>query len=352
MKDVQKNTWAKLDAELQALNRAEQDSTHEFHSQMFTHVSDIKMQKVNWLIKDMIEQEALCMCFGAPGSGKTFCVLDMALCIASGINWHGKEVDAGPVIYIAGEGHAGFARRVAAWAKINDVTLDDVPFYKSNATVIMNDAANAVVLTDELRKLADHTGTPKMIVLDTLARTMAGDENSSEKIGEYVKACDVIKQEYGCTVLIVHHTGHANKGRARGSSSMYGALDAEFKVEPWGDNKLIIENTKMKDAEEPETMAFVKLPVELITPEGEPTSSLVLEYTPDKPLDKKDPEYVKQVVLEQIARLSDFNEVNRSELRDAVAIELEKSMRQANRDIKRLVDQGVLEAKDGMIICA
>jgi len=227
-----------------------------------------------------------------------------------------------------------------------------VPFYKSNSAVIVNDEASATELHQELQRMANAVGKPKLIVLDTLARTMIGDENSSERVGEYIKALDDVKSEYGCTILIVHHTGHSNKDRARGSSVMYGALDAEFKVGQWGDLKILIENTKMKDAEEPEPMAFLKVTVPLTTPNGLETSSLALEYTPDKPRSKKDPEFIRQVILDQIKSVDEFGEAPRADLKEAVGLELECSQRTANRHIKKLIDEGVLALRGGCVVVA
>lgn len=317
---------------------------------LFTHVSDIEMQPPRWLIDGMLEQESLTMCFGSPAAGKTFAVLDMALSIAAGKSYHGKAVEQGMVLYIAGEGHAGFARRVAAWSQTHDVPLGNVPFYKSNNAIIMNDEAAATEVVAEIDALVERAGqAPKLVVLDTLARTMIGDENSSEKVGEYIKALDEIKVKYGSTVLVVHHTGDGNKDRARGSSVMFGALDAEFRVETWGETKVLITPTKMKDAEEPEPMAFLRVTVPLTTPNGEETSSLVLEYTADKPRNKKDPEYQKEVIVDQLRRLNDFMEAPRRELKEAVALELEIGQRQADRAIKRLIDQGVLSCTGGIV---
>ena len=158
-----------------------------------------------------------------------------------------------------------------------------------------------------------------------------------------------MKAEYGCTILIVHHTGHSNKDRARGSSVMlYGALDAEFKVAEWGDLKILIENTKMRRTLKNQNQWRFKVTVPLVTPNGDETSSLALEYTPDK-RDKSDPEYIKEVVLDQMDRLNEFGEVKRKDLREAVAIELDKSQRQADRDIKRLIDKGILTLNNGMV---
>jgi KaiC/GvpD/RAD55 family RecA-like ATPase len=289
------------------------------------------------------------MVFGAPAAGKTFVALDIALSIACGRAYHGLDVKQGTVAYIAGEGHAGFARRVNAWCKSTGQSLAGVPFAKSNRTVVLNDPTSEDELVSELELLAEEIGGLSLIVLDTLARTMLGEENN-ENMMAYVQVCDRLKERFGCTVIIVHHTGHQNKDRSRGGSAMHGALDAEYRVEPWGELKVLMTPTKMKDAVEPEPIAFVKVPVEMRDEEGGDASSLVLEMTADKPTDKKSPEYIEAVILEQFNRLSDFGEVARQELKEAVSVELEVSQRQANRHIKRMLDQGAFRAEKGQIV--
>lgn len=316
---------------------------------LFTRVDQLQMTTPKWLVDGMIEEDALSMVFGKSGSGKTFVTLDIALCVATGQDYHGRAVASGPVIFVAGEGHAGYARRVAAWKTAKDVDLDGVPFYKSNSTILLNDEDKGEPLLDELREMAKEIGQPKLIVLDTLDRTIMGDDSSGEDISLYLNVCDKLREEFNATVMIVQHVGHQHTERARGSTRLRGRMDCEYRVEGWGDTKIILTPTKMKDAEEPEPMTFLKVSVPLVTPSGEETNSLVLEYTEDKPLDKKDPEYVKGVVLDQIKRMDDFGEVQRKDLREAVALELDKSQRQADRDIKRLIDQNIISYSGGII---
>jgi KaiC/GvpD/RAD55 family RecA-like ATPase len=316
---------------------------------LFTLVQDLKMTAPKWLINGLIEENSLAMVFGAPAAGKTFVALDIALSIACGRAYHGLDVKQGTVAYIAGEGHAGFARRVNAWCKSTGQSLAGVPFAKSNRTVVLNDPNSEDELVSELELLAEEIGGLSLIVLDTLARTMLGEENN-ENMMAYVQVCDRLKERFGCTVIIVHHTGHQNKDRSRGGSAMHGALDAEYRVEPWGELKVLMTPTKMKDAVEPEPIAFVKVPIEMRDEEGGDASSLVLEMTADKPTDKKSPEYIEAVILEQFNRLSDFGEVARQELKEAVSVELEISQRQANRHIKRMLDQGLFRAVKGQIV--
>jgi len=319
---------------------------------LFTKAEDIEMTPPQWLIDGMVEQEALSMVFGASGAGKTFVVLDMALSVATGKAYHGKEVKQAPVCYIAGEGHAGFARRINAWATHNDVSLKGVPFYKSTSTVVMNDPEDANKLMSEIDGIVQEVGEPKLIILDTMDRTLAGSDSDDKDVAAYLTVCDEVRLKYGATVIVVHHVGHNHQERARGSTRLKGRLDSEYRVEMWGDFKLILTPTKMKDAEEPAPMSFLKVTIGMQTTDGQETSSLALEYTEDKPMDKKDPEHIRQVILDQIKSVDEFGEAPRSDLKEAVGLELECSQRTANRHIKKLIDEGVLALRGGCVVVA
>ena len=52
-------------------------------------------------------------------------------------------------------------------------------------------------------------------------------ENSTQDMSRFVAACDAVRRRYGCTMLIIHHSGHGDKGRARGAIALKAALDAE-----------------------------------------------------------------------------------------------------------------------------
>jgi len=294
----------------------------------------------------------LSMVFGASGAGKTFVVLDMALSVATGKAYHGKEVKQAPVCYIAGEGHAGFARRINAWATHNDVSLKGVPFYKSTSTVVMNDPEDANKLMSEIDGIVQEVGEPKLIILDTMDRTLAGSDSDDKDVAAYLTVCDEVRLKYGATVIVVHHVGHNHQERARGSTRLKGRLDSEYRVEMWGDFKLILTPTKMKDAEEPAPMSFLKVTIGMQTTDGQETSSLALDYTEDKPLDKKNPEHIKQVILDQIKSVDEFGEAPRADLKEAVGLELECSQRTANRHIKKLIDEGVLALRGGCVVVA
>ncbi len=213
---------------------------------------------IKWLIKGWLEASTMSCVFGDPGSYKSFVAIDQACSIATGTPWQGCEVDQGTVIYIAGEGHGGLGRRVAAWCKANKKAPEEVPVYFSTAAADMHGKEAAVELSNTVDQLLEDLGRPRlaMVVYDTLARNMgAGDENSTSDMNTFINHIDkYVKDKYGTSVMLVHHTGHKDKHRARGSSAFLGALDHNLRCQKNGRLKLTLSCTKMKDAEEPEDM--------------------------------------------------------------------------------------------------
>lgn len=242
----------------------------------FVRAGDLEFRPPKFLIDGLLETETLSQLFGEPGCGKSFIAVDIALSVATGASFHGRSVRQGTVFFIAGEGHNGLARRFAAWSAARGVCIKTAPLFKSDRAAQFLDPASARDVAGAAAELAAQHGDPALIVLDTLARNFGpGDENSTSDMSKFVAAIDDLKAGFpGCAVLIVHHSGHAEKGRARGSMALKGALDAEFHAE-MRQGTITLSPTKMKDAEPPSPLAFALKTVAL--PEG--ASSAVLEQT-------------------------------------------------------------------------
>src|SRR5450830_724957 len=77
--------------------------------------------ETKWLIDGIIPSGSLNWMIAAPSSFKTFVALDMAVCIASGRAYHGRETDRAVVLYLACEGDNDIhVRRAAADMAAND----------------------------------------------------------------------------------------------------------------------------------------------------------------------------------------------------------------------------------------
>jgi hypothetical protein len=223
----------------------------------FVAVGDLKLKEPEYIVEDLFETETMGLIFGDPGCGKSFLAVDIALSVATGTAFHGRTVRKGSVFFIAGEGHNGLARRFNAWAQDRSVKLSGVPLFKSERAAQFLDAASARSVAVAVANLAAQHGPPTLIIVDTLARNFgAGDENNTKDMSDFVVAIDNLKARFpGCSVLIVHHSGHAEKQRARGSMALKGALDSEYRVEKDG-AELTLRNTKMKDADKPDDLFF------------------------------------------------------------------------------------------------
>ncbi|WP_353254948.1 phage NrS-1 polymerase family protein [Burkholderia anthina] len=205
-----------------------------------------------WLINGLIEQSSMTMLFGPSASGKSFVALDWAAHIAVGIDWDDRAVEQGAVFYICAEGVSGFRRRLKAWSEINDVSLRDIPLYIREVPAHLMDSDNVGELAEQIGTTSRQVGiAPKFIVIDTLARNFGGgDENSGRDVGQLVNHIDeYLKVNLGVAAMIVHHTGHSESGRARGSSALKAAMDQEYSVEKKGDRR-ILKCTKMKDGKD------------------------------------------------------------------------------------------------------
>ncbi|WP_257285161.1 AAA family ATPase [Endozoicomonas sp. SESOKO1] len=251
----------------------------------FSHVKELVkgVKPINWLIKGFLEMDSLSLMFGEPACGKSFSAIDLACCVATGSDWHGKPVKTpGPVFYIAGEGFNGLSRRLMAWQVANGYNLRNAPIYVSQCSASLIELGNARMVSDSIEEIVEETGgiIPSMIVIDTLARNFGpGDENATKEMNTFINNIDqLLRSKYECCVLIVHHTGVGSKDRARGNSALKGALDAEYAVVK-SDDSIRITTKKMKDADEPEPIDFLFNPIQLpfFDEEGEPQYSCVLQ---------------------------------------------------------------------------
>jgi hypothetical protein len=157
----------------------------------------------------------------------------MGLHIAMGRPWFGRSVTSGSVLYVAGEGVSGIGNRLVGFKAKHDLG-DDLPFAIVPMAVNLGPGGtDAERVISAAEAIEARTGKAvQLIVIDTLARCMGnGDENTAHDMGQFLAACDRIKQRTGATVLIVHHVGKSAQAGARGSSALVGAVDTAIEVE-------------------------------------------------------------------------------------------------------------------------
>lgn len=155
---------------------------------------------------------------------------DLALHIASEIEWCGRSVRGGLVLYVASESGSSVQNRVSLWARVKART--DIPFAViSRAISLLNDEEIADLIAMIADVVREH-GRLAAIFIDTLARSIpGGDENAARDMGSAIAACDRIRETFTTLVCLVHHCGKDAAKGARGHSSLRAAVDTEILVE-------------------------------------------------------------------------------------------------------------------------
>ena len=251
---AQQDGWVNPAAQVNADRPAQAAKRFEF-----VPVGDLvsNVQPPRWLIHGLLEAGTLAQLFGQSGSCKSFIAIDWALSIATGRDWHGAEAAQGTVVYLAGEGHGGLGRRFKAWADHHSADIKTAPLFTSKTAAALMDSSSAQSVIAAVDSIAEQHGPPGLIVVDTLARNLGpGDENSNQDVGRFIESLDQMRARYGATVLIVHHTGHMEKDRARGASCLRAAVDHEYQAAKLTDQAIKLTAHKMKEGEIPEPFYF------------------------------------------------------------------------------------------------
>jgi RecA-family ATPase len=189
----------------------------------------MSMPPVLWQVGGLIPENALAVLYGPSGCGKTFEAMNLSLCVASGLPWHTRPTTKGFVLYVSGEGRAGLGQRVSAWMQNTTLDSRDVDIaWLPEAIDVYAGSEHIDILFNRFEEMEV---APDLVVIDTLARCFMGDENKTEDMGNFIRGCDRIRNSFGCTVLVVHHTNTAD-ARERGNGSLRGGSDVMIRMMP------------------------------------------------------------------------------------------------------------------------
>ncbi|MFC3206860.1 AAA family ATPase [Aquamicrobium soli] len=228
------------------------------------------------IVKGVLGEREFTTLSGLPGTGKSVIVTDMACHIAAGMEWHGRKIKRGLVVYVAAERKKLTERRMMAFRKYHKV--HDVPLLvvggRLDFTRNLDDAKALISLVKEAEI---ETGQPcVLIIIDTLTRVFgAGDQNASKDMVKFVQSCDEMLASTQAHVLAIHHTAWSGE-RGKGAIDLDGAVDASFMVKKdHGKYKLVCDGTN--DGEEGDILAFTMESVEIgVDEDGEPTTAPVV----------------------------------------------------------------------------
>lgn len=320
----------------------------------FTSFSELTrdVSPPNWLIKRYFEKDTITLIYGDSGAYKSFLAIDIGLHVAIGTDWLKHRTSQGPVFYIAGEGHGGIKRRLRAF-KDHYKVKGQVPFYVSKHAIQIHEANSTKQIIKDIKATA---ANPEAVIIDTLATSFgSGDENSTKDMNTFLNHVQTIRKALGCTVLIVHHTGHQAKERPRGAYALMAGVDSFYGVEKTEEGLTCLRSPrKMKDGEPVGDTWFKTKGVTIgVDEDKEPVTSLILEYLPDyrEPVKDKGLGLNQNLLLEV---LRDHNSLNidlaRKEFKAKKdSLEQPYSRQSFHRAIKSLEEKSIIESVNGIL---
>ena len=189
--------------------------------------------EANDFVEGLLTDGAMSVVYGESNSGKTFWASDLAMPVAAGKPWRGRDIRQGAVVYCALEGGHGIRNRVAAWRHHHGMEDARIPFAVVPVQINMLDpTADAENVIATIKHAAEIMEIPaRLVVFDTLSRALSGgNENAPDDMGALVMNGDRVRHETGAHTLWVHHSGKDQARGARGHSLLRAATDTEIEI--------------------------------------------------------------------------------------------------------------------------
>jgi hypothetical protein len=250
-----------------------------------------------WIVHELVP-EGVAVLFGDANTGKSTLAVDWSLRVHHGLDWHGRAVRGGSVLYVAGEGVAGIAARARAWRQMHLIASTPHERYMAVATdapALSSPAgcAELSAVVDDL--VARHGHAPALIVVDTVSAHWAESEDKTEFVAPALRRLAQLAATHKCGILLLHHPrkpGDAMRGAAdltmlRGSSAWGGNVDAALFLvgKP---HALELRAVKLRDAERGAPIHLALQRVDLgVDSAARPISSVVV--LPGVPVTSHDP---------------------------------------------------------------
>lgn len=180
----------------------------------FQNISTVRNQRPALsppLIEDILRQGHKMLLVGPSKAGKSFSLIELAICIAEGKEWMGHKCARGQVLYVNLELDTN-----SCWNRILDV-YDKLGFPISDNFDVWNLRGRSVPMDKLAPKLIRRAAKKKYIaiIIDPIYKIITGDENSADQMAAFCNQFDMVCTELGCAVIYCHHHSKGSQGQKR-----------------------------------------------------------------------------------------------------------------------------------------
>lgn len=203
---------------------------------------------ISWVVDALFSRDSVSLVVGAPGTKKTYSLIDCAVAVSTGDEWLGRATTQGTVLVIDEEsGNHRLRRRLKEIMRGHKTSIDLPIAYTTLALWNMLSSPTDLMHMDGL--LADTR--PVLVIVDALADVMpGGDENSVKDTHLVFQRFRQFAEKYHCALVVIHHANRM--GAYRGSTAIAGAVDMLLMVESQKGSTIVTFKTEKSRDTEPQ----------------------------------------------------------------------------------------------------
>jgi len=245
-----KNLWDEI---LRMSNRySDQSKSNELKGIEASKLLAESNDTFEWLVDGIIPKEGISIIAGAPGYGKSWLLLDLAIDLSTGSKWLGKFITCpSKVMYIDEESSKNLLRyRLRKLLNFKELKSDllRINFYIGEGLSFSNPKSL------ENLKYNIQISNSSIVIVDSLIRVHSAEENNATAMAEMFSKVKQIVREFNCTIIFADHTrkqGFIESSvdqQLRGTSEKMAAIDSSLVLNRIGNN-LLIDHAKSRFSE-------------------------------------------------------------------------------------------------------
>jgi hypothetical protein len=179
-----------------------------------------KIKQPSWIVPHWMLSHGIHAVVGERGIGKTTIMMDLALRLAHGMDWHGTQMrEDVTVVYICGEDQQGAVSQQRAWCQLhtNGEPPDPDRFIFAEMIMPLDDANVVAAWAEALR--ASLQDRPAVLFLDTWQRAIAKlSQNEDSDMQMAVAFAEAVGKAVNAPFVISYHPPKANPFTIAGSA--------------------------------------------------------------------------------------------------------------------------------------
>lgn len=199
-------------------NATEEAEIHLLQTFSADNILDTHYPEPVWVVPGLLPN-GLSILAGAPKVGKSWLSLQLAMNIATGSTFLGRNVEAGQALVVALEDPP---RRLQSrmitmgWPKGLSVDFMALGQFEEQVGNILNGGAEKLARQIKARKY-------RLVILDTLSRAVTGDQQDVEIMTRMLTPFQEMAHQVNCAILLVDHHRKSNAGEPDAIADILGS---------------------------------------------------------------------------------------------------------------------------------